>query len=841
MASVFTDTSRPEPNVIVRINGTRVGAGSESNDQFVRLLRVVRSTGRRGLENLCQFQFVRDRMTQIGLRGSSLIPPLFPTPGSRVLGALIEVEIVKEGLGFVEFEADQLTIAEAAALDVTEAGDSIVNPILMDLTISEVTNLSVLGAAAVHIPMEKLGNIVHQGRITAIEMSRSSAEDVVYTSRFDSSMIGDVTRGMVVGATDDFYVLPLTGTDKNKFRIQLIHGPMVFNPVVDGQVLPNQNFKVLGNDEIPFFIDPNGMSRDVMISHSVKTETGGFSGGDLVSQFDRAQRAATIDGAGLAFWTLENAIWHLLWTLNANQKFVDNPTYDHISAVVNSVLTDQAGGDVNAGGTYLTGVEIASGQTLPEALRQLCDPFGIDFRLHYKQSALPHRAVFEFFVANNNQPSDLPVLAEGSNMVFTQDAAYSMDITIDTSHEYANTVEVHGAVPELEITIELIPAWDPSQDLIDPDKLSLAEVLPEDVRVWRDWVANENDDYSVFVGGRAGEHHETIANQNKNLHRLFYLYLAANLDTIRQIYRFQIPFPGLVGDSLPVVRRRRRMKPLLTVTDKPTDNETTSGSSTGLVSGVKVEFSDDGGTTWSDISRLENANVSILPDEIGIRFTSDMIPNELWSKATADGNMDNVRIRMTGTVEGDGPLVAIAALEDANVPETKRVIIKKKHKYGHREVFGDPEEEYPEFKSQFYDRVQLQVLQARVADDYRELLMIAAKTVTTWSRSRASGNFKIGYLEWTPQVVGDDALGVSVSGISGRAINLIGENGGYPEITRMTYNFMGQYIQCDLDTPMVSPVQSELQRPVAPTTDRPVSLPFSEESGLLGTGPFSAR
>ena len=224
--------------------------------------------------------------------------------------------------------------------------------------------------------------------------------------------------------------------------------------------------------------------------------------------------------------------------------------------------------------------------------------------------------------------------------------------------------------------------------------------------------------------------------------------------------------------------------------------------------------------------------MSILPDELGIRFNGSLPPHDLWDKAQADGDMNNVRVRMTGTIKGDGPMVAKATVADPCVPDAKRAIINKGNKYGHREVFDGLG--FSQWKSEFSDRVQSGALQARVQDDYRELLMMAARSVTIWSRSRMSGNFKISHLDWQPPVLFNDPLGTSVDAIIGRGIDLTGRNLDYPEITKMTYNFTAQYIQCELDRPRLSPLQAGVDEP-PPTGAFDTGHEFSDEPGL-GTG-----
>lgn len=612
--------------------------------------------------------------------------------------------------------------------------------------------------------------LIHYGRVVNWSVERfPDGEDGVWTSRLDSHMIGNPVSGMVTlkrrsGA------LPINVLSLTKLLIDeaTIGGDIVFNPIIDGVVVPNRSY--WSSDEfnaVPFFVDPAQIPREYFTKHHSQPS---FTGG-LVGFVQREARAVDLFKYGVAYWTLSSAIYYLCWTLNSQQIHVKNPWTMH---EINEALGEDGELRIDDG-QYLTGTTIPQGTDFVDALRLICEPWGIDFRIRYDLATGPE---LQFFVNPHFQPMTVPISAIGSALRLEHDAVPQADISIDVVDRNANEIYVVGSIPKFEVTLPLFPAWPPSQDSLNRGDLVLGNATSQaNPRAYREWAANESAEYTYY------ERAPYTATVPDFEHVMNYL-ASSEMDWVTQTVVRNLWF-GWIFDhrvSFPYVERRRRALPMLT--SQP------NGVPLGDLRGTQVEYVNLGSDPpwpprgkawnqlpWRPIQEL-TGDVDLLQHEIGIRFTGRLPPFQQWQADASEGSRLNNRflMRITCTVEADGP-IAYLAQSMTPAEATRRDVDFHRHTMRFLDQFGYAVlVKNGDLASQHAEEVASGYKFARTRDDLAQMVRMANEALSKFASATCKGNLQIAYPDWHATNVDGtriaDALGSTVTSIPGRNFSL---------------------------------------------------------------------
>lgn len=237
------------------------------------------------------------------------------------------------------------------------------------------------------------------------------------------------------------------------------YADLVFNPMVDGQVIGNMSSQT-DPSGYNYFLDPDSV---------------------------RTSPAKTLQQATASNWTLMQAVTYLCYVLNASQACIQNPS-------------DESVAELPTDSNLVRNVHIPNGVYLPEALDRLLDPLGWGWFLQL--NGIGSRTI-QFFQRGVGGASN-PTLGEFGSTYSLDDNACNCaaaDLVYDLAPD-VNQIRVLGDWRYVEATMTLVPAWDNEDDSLTPWQLSKEssdyQDNPDYQRVWRDWVLNEAGDYIGF-------------------------------------------------------------------------------------------------------------------------------------------------------------------------------------------------------------------------------------------------------------------------------------------------------------------------------------------------------
>jgi hypothetical protein len=319
-------------------------------------------------------------------------------------------------------------------------------------------------------------------------------------------------------------------------------------------------------------------------------------------------------------WTLKDAVESICELLNPNEEFVWNPTS------LEDVIEDAP---------PLRAVTIPLGTYLPQALDLLLIPLGYNWFVDYDY---PIPRIVIFGIGKGEEKTlCMQRVGESLNLEWSNLNQFQISNSIGDSF---NDVLAMGQFEEAEFTFPLFPGWQSSLDstsLADLNKNAAGYDGKE--AAWRLWIANEAGDINPSTT-RLGQ--------------------TPTVPDLRAVFTKYIPHRRTIGEPLTFLQGM-----------SSTDADETQRRP------VLVEYSVDGGTTWEAMK--DEWSVKLCPNQIGILFDSEDVPEELHSAASL------ARVRITGTIFGDARIQYRATKEDWAVNgRTVQQVIKRPEKFQKR-------------------------------------------------------------------------------------------------------------------------------------------------------------
>jgi hypothetical protein len=428
-------------------------------------------------------------------------------------------------------------------------------------------------------------------------------------------------------------------------------------------------------------------------------------------------------------WTVAKAVHYLCWTLNADEKYIDNPALKDLEELFGTATSD------------LREVRIPIGRYLSEALDSLLRPLGYGWYLSYE----PAKPTLRFF-GRGRGPGKAVTLAKPRSPFGWENDLKRAQLAVGYQ-SLVNEVVVLGGLEQVECSIELFPAWRSGYDLSEEDDLDKASDVyrnePEIQRVGRDFVANEGGDYN---GQRPG------------LERPLSMRLLFGRDLVakrRRIY----PCLTLGADGAPLGQNGYVLKWRVWDRTQP------------------VSLQD---TTWKPIEELEYGSVHILRNEIGIRFDGQLPPAEVLD------DMAHFQVQITGTLFGDQRVRGTAARRETSPQAlTVREVVKDDDAFQKRTI-GIGSEYYV---SALESKIPAgEDLTNDAVDDSEAAAAKAEALRFAWDQADVSGQLAVALLDGEDYEIGD-----VITGIVGRAISFAASDGSrYPQVTAIDYDIEAQ-------------------------------------------------
>jgi hypothetical protein len=449
----------------------------------------------------------------------------------------------------------------------------------------------------------------------------------------------------------------------------------------------------------------------------------------------RTRAAKTVQGDTAQFWTLQTAVAYLCWALNS-QVNIKNPLAAAIALLPQWPLNH---------------FRLERGKFLGDYLDDLLPRFGVGWYLDLSLG-LPTIA---FFVRGLGLPNTVYLGPPGA--FFSGDNALDTDLHYDVGNT-RNQAVVVGDWRYVESTFTLQKGWPESLDNTAETNLSKDSAGFENVAnpyrdVWRKWVYNEAGDY---VGTRA----EITAPPNVS---------------------------SLLGH--PVTPRRRRFLPCIA--------QDQDGAPFGRYAGCFIEFSTDGGGTWSSIETLEDRTCMILDRECGIRFDGLFPPPELRRAAGTNATTPNkAQVRITAVIRDDQRLQKIVGPDAASpLADVAPFHVDASAHFHWREILSS---------SQLYQDVQSGEIGSSITNDQQALTDYATWLQQTFDVGDVNGSILIEGLD-TIGAAGAYDLGQVLTGILGRAISFNAQSPASgqlrcPQIVGITYDYQRQTRRLHVET-----------------------------------------
>lgn len=277
------------------------------------------------------------------------------------------------------------------------------------------------------------------GKASVNSIKIGDGESLGFTARIEPYHLGLLMTGA-------FFYNPTIGGP------QVIQIDPVFNPLIDGAILPNKSPGAYLPGNTPVFVDPESV---------------------------RTPQAQSLQGGAPQPWSLADAVQYLCWSLNPSQLNVQNPNPLDLAALPPVLLYN---------------VGLRRGQFLSHYLDELLEPWGWTWKIELLAPGLRQIVVF---ARGFGTPQSMFLQAPGS--------AWAGDNAVETAVDYnvgttTNNVTVAGDWHYFESTFVLQRAWPKSKDTTAVTDFSQdADAYQNDAtnhRVWREWVLNEAGDYN---------------------------------------------------------------------------------------------------------------------------------------------------------------------------------------------------------------------------------------------------------------------------------------------------------------------------------------------------------
>lgn len=571
--------------------------------------------------------------------------------------------------------------------------------------------------------------LIFIGRVAAALPSTGENDETIrFEARLDSHMFGDPVDRRFVASR-------LAGSSSNANPFQRIirqdQRPIVFNPTVGGRAIPN-GFGAIVPDPTGVFTTATAFSDPA--SYPVKHLD------DYIKQNGEVANAPNSE-LGLRYWTLISAVRYLCWSLNGNQTYVKNPTFQELAAVIDN---DQR---------LVRNREIDYGSYLPSALDQLLSPYGLNWYVSFENNE-PKIKVYER--DGDEKKIDLPLAAIGQRNG-VDSAPYKWDLNFDLVNKAVNEVHVVGGHHMIESTFELRPGWDVKWDNdLDPRKFTPNYVDPTTGKIpwetdegfrraWRDWVLNEAGDYS---------RNEKWDNDL-----------------------------GKHGHFRSIPKRRRFF---------PTITQNADGSPLGDSNGTLIEILNPFTGKWINCrgeGGLDDCqNVQVLQSECGIRFSGpNGVPPSIMAFAASFG-LAKTRIRITATVESDDSVFAVAGTPLTFLRDRRIHVINLPSKYQKQTV---------DKTSRLFDGVKDGTYRSSQVDDTEAANQLAQRILQRWNKANMTGEIWLFGLDW------DVNIGNRIAGYKPRNLGFNTSPAGadsFPVVTGIRWRFQEQEKHLSLDT-----------------------------------------
>jgi len=522
--------------------------------------------------------------------------------------------------------------------------------------------------------------LIHAGIIAGGDVGYNETGDVwIKKSRHSNELFGDPLDQIWVA-----YRYPSEQSNVASWGSIQVDGDAVFNPVFDGRIQPNMS--ILFDQSVPSnraFVDIDSLPQNVQ---------------------------------GVQPWTLLDATWYLIQTLNPNETHVINPQYNQIS----NVISNQD--------TILTNLEIPKGSYLPVALKKLLEPYGYQMRTVYGAGDKPY-----IYINKRNDGDSFQLKGQALNTQADLDISevHEIDVNYERVKSSAKYIRIIGDYERRESTFELIPGWSHVYDDLytEPDKLQLGSDYiksnPGAEFAWRRWVLNEAGDHNGTGQGRS----------------------------------FPAWFANHFFELKPNLQKRRQFLPTII--------EELLGGAVGIHDGTLIEWYHPEKSGWHSITGNENTSdeyvglkqgtsVRLLENECGIYFTSQLPPLQLMAFGLEQGtNVPRAKIRITASLLGDQRVRYEETTRSDMINQKVEVIKMPSFKL---RVVDQASKHFPYKNTSLYKNTE--------KDDRQAIKDLAAELSDNWGHSNISANVKLIGVDYEL----DDKLGRPVEGINGRNV-----------------------------------------------------------------------
>lgn len=398
--------------------------------------------------------------------------------------------------------------------------------------------------------------------------------------------------------------------------VQLVDGPIVFNPTIDDRVVGNRASVVGTGSSISYWLDP---------------ETA------------RTPAARTAAGQTANLWTLPQVIHTLCYLLNPDETYVENPSITTLNGrLAPSGMTDTE---------LIRDLRLDSDLWLSQCLDRVLEPFGMGWCLEFDDSMATsgsdtQHTWFRFFELNTGPQKKVYLQRPGSTAISRDDtnvSDYHANLSIV---DLANEVEGFTAPLLVESTFDLHPVWTENLDSQNIDELNTPDERATGT-VHRKYVVNESGDIN------------SVRTTPTALTSLDSLLTESHPDDGTRV----------------IPDHRRRLLPALTEgLDRGTlaDNLTTERDLVGE-RGYLLEYQ----RRWTDTLGAEQTEdwiepdwrFAVLRDQMGIRLTG-AVPFELHTQLQEFPN--DVALRITCSVQSDFARHVVATKQTSS-PQAKTI------------------------------------------------------------------------------------------------------------------------------------------------------------------------
>lgn len=279
----------------------------------------------------------------------------------------------------------------------------------------------------------------------------SGNESIQFKIRLDHHLFGDL-------------ILETQYWDQDAGAVVELDHEWIFNPEIDEKHEPNRSSSKKDDpdyDEAWLFIDPE----------SVRT-TG----------------AESYQGQQAASWTIAQAAHRLIWTANADEDHIKNPTLAEIEADLGTVPDD-----------LFKNHKIKAGQYLPKALDELLEPYGCGWFISYEideSGPQPDRIrKIRFFKDGVGAARKLYMQRPDERLEVPKTNVEQLKVDFSIV-DLANEIEGRSSFKEFETTFAIFPLWSPSDDSLDIEDLKVGtETYKNHVHVGRKFGINTDGSY----------------------------------------------------------------------------------------------------------------------------------------------------------------------------------------------------------------------------------------------------------------------------------------------------------------------------------------------------------